>query len=77
MRTPRNIDSLQQLKSILPEPIEDVIDVGVLYVIPLLMDCFPDAFHYLIEPVRAFHDAIVQKYIIAPAKPNTITQRPG
>lgn len=62
MRTPNNTASLKQLKLLIPDPIETVIDVGVQYATPFLMECFPEAFHYLIEPVSIYHDAIVKKY---------------
>lgn len=62
MRRPNNNDSLKLLKSLLPNDITSVIDVGVQYSTPFLMECFPDAYHYLIEPVSTYREAIVENY---------------
>jgi len=64
VRSPHNTDSLEQLKLLLPEPIKLVIDVGIQYETQFLIECFPDAFHYLIEPVTIYHEAIVRKYTV-------------
>jgi FkbM family methyltransferase len=42
--------------------IKDVIDVGVQWGTPFLMDSFPKAKHYLVEPVVQYHPPIIAKY---------------
>jgi FkbM family methyltransferase len=72
MRKPLNTESLRQLNLLLPSPIDAIIDVGVQYSTPFLMECFPEAFHYLIEPVVIYHGSIRNNYIKAGIKFNLI-----
>ncbi len=62
MRQPTNSASLSLLKSLLKTNISYVIDVGVQYGTPFLMDELPDTFHYLIEPVQLYHESIITNY---------------
>jgi len=62
MRNSLNIDSIKLLKSLLKQPIEVVVDVGVQYSTPFLMEGYPAAFHHLIEPVTIYHEPIRQNY---------------
>lgn len=62
MRNTSNIDSIKLLNSLLKTPIEVVVDVGVQYSTPFLMEGYPAAFHHLIEPVKAYHEFIRRNY---------------
>lgn len=62
MRHSSNSDSIKLLNSLLKRPIEVVVDVGVQYSTPFLMEGYPAAFHHLIEPVSLYHESIRQNY---------------
>lgn len=62
MRHSSNSDSIKLLNSLLKQPIEVVVDVGVQYSTPFLMEGYPAAFHHLIEPVTLYHEPIRQNY---------------
>lgn len=62
MRSPLVGESLNIFKACLNRPIKTVIDVGVQEKTQFLIDAFPDAFHYLFEPVEIYHSAILSNY---------------
>jgi len=62
MRSPLVSESLNVFKACLSSPIETVIDVGVQVKTQFLIDAFPDAFHYLFEPVSIYHSHILSNY---------------
>ncbi len=72
MRNSLNTDSIKLLNSLLKQPIEAVVDVGVQYSTPFLMEGYPDAFHHLIEPVTIYHESIRQNYSKSGIKFNLI-----
>jgi FkbM family methyltransferase len=62
MRTPSVREGLAVIKKYFSEPIDSVIDVGVLSGTDFLMGEFPKAHHYLFEPVVIYHDMIRKAY---------------
>ena len=45
-----------------PSAFQTIIDIGVRYGTPFLMDVFPNAHHFLFEPVRSCHERIRSAY---------------
>jgi FkbM family methyltransferase len=62
MRTMRIEESLKQFVSSSNIKIDHVVDVGVQWGTPFLIEAFPDAKHWLIEPVREYHQKIMERY---------------
>ncbi len=62
---PRHPTLYHCIKTILdidPQLQKTVIDVGVQTMTRFLIDCLPNSFHYLIEPVKRYHQVIVKNY---------------
>jgi FkbM family methyltransferase len=55
-------DSLKIISNLLIEKIKTVVDIGVQTQTKCLMDVFPNAYHYLFEPVLTYHNGIHQNY---------------
>ena len=61
MRRPLKVDSFRKLRA-LDEPIESIIDVGILTGTGELMSVFKDKKQYLIEPIVEFNETIRKNY---------------
>jgi FkbM family methyltransferase len=62
MRSLSPIDSLTVFKNCLKESIDSVVDVGVQAKTDFLIEAFPDAYHYLFEPVSTYQEMIQANY---------------
>lgn len=62
MRIPSLQQSLQLIRSISPQSVQKVIDIGVQRKTEFLMDAFPDCHHHLFEPVSVYHADLVNNY---------------
>lgn len=65
MRSPDKHQSLRVLRD-RGVPVETIIDVGVLYGTPELIETYPDKLHVLFEPVAEFNRAIEARYASIP-----------
>lgn len=61
-RFPSKRNSLHYIRGFSGDSIQTVIDVGILYSTPELMQNFPDKKHVLVEPVSLFNEVISQNY---------------
>lgn len=62
MRTPSIGESLSIFNSCFDKQIKTVFDVGAQTKTQFLIDAFPDAFHYLFEPVEIYHSTLKLNY---------------
>jgi len=62
MRTTKLDESLEHFIALSNHKIEHVIDVGVQWGTPFLMEYFPNSKHWLIEPVKEYHGKINERY---------------
>lgn len=62
MRTPLVSEALNVFKTCFNSPIETVLDVGAQVKTQFLIDAFPNALHYLFEPVEIYHSALASNY---------------
>lgn len=58
MRTPRVSETLCIFKAYFNSPIKAVLDVGAQVKTQFLIDAFPNALHYLFEPVEIYHSSL-------------------
>jgi FkbM family methyltransferase len=62
MRTPRVSETLGIFKACFNRPIKAVLDVGAQVKTQFLIDAFPNALHYLFEPVEIYHSSLASNY---------------
>lgn len=62
MRYPSAKESLELLNKIVPDALDVVLDVGVQYKTPFLVEALPGSFHHLFEPVSLYHSHIHHAY---------------
>ncbi len=53
---------LQTIRDVISTKIEAVLDIGVQYGTPCLMETFPNSHHFLFEPVTQYHESIKNLY---------------
>ncbi len=62
MRYPVLQQSLKVIRTIDPNAISEIIDIGVQRKTDFLMDVFPDKHHHLFEPVSSYHPDLEKNY---------------
>lgn len=81
LRTPSINESLEIFKGCFNSPIKAVLDVGAQTKTQFLIDAFPNAFHYLFEPVQMYHSSLRSNYKSAEIKyeliPCAVSEEPG
>lgn len=80
-RTPRVSECLGIFKTCFNNPIKTVLDVGAQVKTQFLIDAFPNALHYLFEPVEIYHSSLASNYRAAGVNheliPCAVSDQPG
>lgn len=81
LRTPSISESLAIFSSCFARPIKTVLDVGAQTKTQFLIEAFPDAFHFLFEPVKIYHPSLESNYDVAGVNyeiiPCAVSDQPG